>query len=374
MRLNIIWKMLRPLVSIFLKIKFGYRYKKATNLPDNYIVLANHTTDFDPLFVGVSFEKNMRFVASGHIARWGFTYKLIDFLLSPIIRQKGAPATTAIKEIMKTCKNGGNVAMFPEGVRSWDGAMSPILPSTAKMVRGLGCGLVTYRIQGGYFSSPMWSGKGTRRGPIFGEVVNVYTKEQLKAMTNEEVYEAIVADISVDAYEEQLARAKRYRGKRLAEKMESLLFICPECGERDGISSEGENVFCKHCGMSFAYDEYGMLQGTRFGTVKELSDWQKKQVEEDIEKQEPYTLNEARLVTIENNKETLVATGTVKMDSEGITCGEEKFSLEEITEFAMHGKKAIVFTANKKYYEMIPTGEENSLKIFLYFVQCRKER
>ena len=67
MRLNTIWKMLRPLVSIFLKIKFGYRYKKAKNLPDNYIVLANHTTDFDPLFVGVSFEKNMRFVASGHM-------------------------------------------------------------------------------------------------------------------------------------------------------------------------------------------------------------------------------------------------------------------------------------------------------------------
>ena len=228
MRLNIIWKMLRPLVSIFLKIKFGYRYKKAKNLPDNYIVLANHTTDFDPLFVGVSFEKNMRFVASGHIARWGFTYKLIDFLLSPIIRQKGAPATTAIKEIMKTCKNGGNVAMFPEGVRSWDGSMSPILPSTAKMVRSLGCGLVTYRIQGGYFSSPMWSEKGTRRGPISGEVVNVYTKEQLKAMTNEEVYEAIVADISVDAYEEQNTEPKIYKGKNLAEKMENLLFVCPK--------------------------------------------------------------------------------------------------------------------------------------------------
>lgn len=374
MRLRVIWRILRPLVGVFLKIKFGYRYKMAKNLPDNYIVFSNHVTDFDPLFVGMSFKKNMRFVASGHIARWGFTYKLIDFLLSPIIRQKGASATTAIKEVMKTCKNGGNVAMFPEGVRSWDGSMSPILPSTAKMVRGLGCGLVTYRIQGGYFTSPMWSGKGTRRGPISGEVVNVYTKEQLKAMSNEEVYEAILADISVDAYEEQLARTKRYRGKNLAEKMESMLFVCPECGERDCITSERATVSCKKCGMAFEYDEYGMLQGTRFGTVKELSDWQKKQVEADVAKQAEYYLDEARLVTIENHKETLVTIGKATIGPEGLTCGEQRFSFDGITEFAMHGKRAIVFTANKKYYELTPTGFKNSLKFFLYYTQCRKER
>lgn len=374
MRLNTIWKMLRPLVSIFLKIKFGYRYKKAKNLPDNYIVLANHTTDFDPLFVGVSFEKNMRFVASGHIARWGFTYKLIDFLLSPIIRQKGAPATTAIKEIMKTCKNGGNVAMFPEGVRSWDGSMSPILPSTAKMVRSLGCGLVTYRIQGGYFSSPMWSEKGTRRGPISGEVVNVYTKEQLKAMTNEEVYEAIVADISVDAYEEQNTEPKIYKGKNLAEKMENLLFVCPKCGAYDSILSKRNEVCCTQCDLHFTYDVQGMLDNVQFKTVKELSNWQREVVKQDVTEEKVYEITEATLVSVENHKENPITKGRTTINSEELICNEQAFKLDEITEFAMHGKRALVFTTNKKYYELIPTGQENSWKFFLYYIQCKKER
>ncbi len=366
--------MLRPLVSVFLRIKFGYRYKKAKNLPDNYIVLANHTTDFDPLFVGVSFQDNMRFVASGHIARWGFTYKLIDFLVSPIIRQKGSPATTAIKEVMKTCKNGGNVAMFPEGVRTWDGSMSEILPSTAKMVRSLGCGLVTYRITGGYFASPMWSKKGTRRGPMYGEPVNVYTKEQLVAMTNEEVYEAILKDISVDAYEAQLSEPQAFKGKRLAEKMESLLFVCPKCGAYDCITSKDNGVGCMQCDMHFTYDEYGMLDNLEFRTVKELSDWQNHIVEKDVAEGKLYEIADVTLVSVANHIEIPITRGRATMNTEELRCGDYAFRLDDITEFAMHGQKAIVFTANKKYYEMIPTGQENSLKFFLYYMQTRKER
>ena len=63
------WKVVVPIVRAFLRIKFGYTFKKAEGLPDKYIVLSNHTTDFDPLFVASSFDKQMYFVASEHVAR-----------------------------------------------------------------------------------------------------------------------------------------------------------------------------------------------------------------------------------------------------------------------------------------------------------------
>ena len=56
------WTIVLPLVRIFLRIKFGYTCKHIDNPPEKFIVLANHTTDFDPLFVGSSFKKFMRFV------------------------------------------------------------------------------------------------------------------------------------------------------------------------------------------------------------------------------------------------------------------------------------------------------------------------
>ena len=66
-----------PPVKLFIKLRFGYKYKVAKNLPENYIVISNHTTDYDMLFVGASFKRQMYFVGSEHIARWGFFSKFL---------------------------------------------------------------------------------------------------------------------------------------------------------------------------------------------------------------------------------------------------------------------------------------------------------
>ena len=46
------------------------------------------------------------------------------------------------------------------------------------------------------------------------------------------VYELLKNDLYEDAYERQLAEPQKYKGKNIAEGMENLLFICPECGEK----------------------------------------------------------------------------------------------------------------------------------------------
>lgn len=76
MRHQILYSILRPLAALFVRLKFGYTYEVAKDLPDNYIVLSNHVTDYDPIFVGASFPKFMHFVASEHVARWNLASKL----------------------------------------------------------------------------------------------------------------------------------------------------------------------------------------------------------------------------------------------------------------------------------------------------------
>jgi 1-acyl-sn-glycerol-3-phosphate acyltransferase len=95
----------------------------------------------------------MYFVGSEHISRWGRIYKLLQYCFAPIMRPKGALASTTVIEMLRKVRGGANVCLFAEGVRSWDGAPAPILPSTGKMVKSARCGLVTYRITGGYFVS-----------------------------------------------------------------------------------------------------------------------------------------------------------------------------------------------------------------------------
>lgn len=366
------YRLLRPLVVLFIKIRFGYTYDSAKDLPENYIVLSNHTTDYDLLFVAASFKRHMYFVGSEHIARWGFLYKLLKFAFAPIMRPKGTSAAQTIKEIMRATKAGNNVCMFAEGVRSWDGTPSPITPSTAKMVKRLGCGLVTYRITGGYFASPMWGGASVRRGPVHGTPMRVLTKEQIATMSADELYRIICDDLGEDAYDRQLADPKPYKSKTAAEGLENLLFLCPQCGARDTFRSHGDTVECTQCQLTFHYDPYGMLTDAPFSTLKEFAAWQRERVAGDVIDNAFYTAPRAELLTVRNHEEELVDEGPLFLSREILRCGETELTVDSVTDLAMHGQHHLVFTAGGEYYELKIDAVSNALKFHLFYLQCKQ--
>ena len=346
----------------------------AKNLPDKYIVLSNHVTDFDVLFVAASFPRQMYFVASEHIARWKNAYKFLKYCFEPIMRYKGSVAASTVMEVLRKIKAGANVCIFAEGRRCWDGVTTPILPSTGKMVKSARCGLVTYKINGGYFVSPNWSEGGTRRGPICGAPVNVYTKEQLQQMSVDEINEAIRRDLYEDAYETQLREPKRYTGKQLAYRMENLLFICPVCGKVDTMYSRLDTVSCKACHFKFQYNEYGMLKGAPFETVKELAAWQKEEVRKAVLQEASYTSHDGRLSQVAKHEEMLIATGAVCLSQETLSCGDVSISMSDILDMEMHGRHALVFSTQHGYYEMILPEDTNTLKFLLLFEGYRQKQ
>lgn len=364
----------RPLVIVFLYIKFGYRFKKIKVPESPYIVLSNHNTDFDPLFVGVSFPKQMYFVASEHIARWPLAYKFLKHAFAPIIRYKGTTASSTVIEMLRTVKKGANVCMFAEGARSWDGVTMPINPATGKVVKKAKCGLITYKITGGYFTSPNWSQGNPRRGPISGAPVNIYTKEQIDAMSVDEINEIIAKDLYEDAYERQISAPKKYKGKNIAYKMENMLFKCPDCGAMDSMKSQGDMVSCSKCGFSFKYTEYCMLEGGPFTTVKDLFAWQNEEVKKDAQKNISYTSQSAKLVTIANHVETVVCEGSLEMNSKEIRCADIVIEIEKIQDLAMHGRRAIVFSTKDAYYELLPLEESNVLKYHLLYNEYKNQQ
>lgn len=369
-RHNFFYRLLVPLVKVFLKIKFKFKYKKATNLPDNYIVLSNHTTDFDMLFVACSFRKPMYFVASEHITRWKKTYRLLKYCFDPIMRYKGSVASSTVMEVLRRTRKGANVCIFAEGVRSWDGSNSPILPSTAKLIKSSGVGLVTYKLTGGYFVSPNWSTSKTRKGPIYGSPINVYTKEQLATMSEEEVYNIITTDLYENAYETQSKFPRRYTGEKLAEGLENLLFVCPKCNKYDSFTTHDDILECKECGLKIKYNVYGMLENSPYDTVYDFSQWQNKIVEKDVKSLVKYTSPDVSISTIDKHIKTPLTKGELIM-SDKIKCNDFELPLEKITDISIYGKHGIVFTAGGVYYELyIP---QNARKFQLYCLEYLKQ-
>lgn len=360
------WVLLRWVSIVFLRLKFGYTYQVARDLPEQYMVLANHTTDFDPFFVGASFPKQMYYVASEHISRWGFLSKIIGTFLNPILRNKGSNAAATVKDVLKRTREGHNICIFAEGNRSWDGLTGQILPSTGKLVQKAGVALVTYKITGGYFVSPRWSSK-TRRGPVHGEVAHIYTKEQLAAMTADQINQIICADLFEDAYARQKAAPRAYQGKNLAEKLELLLYLCPQCGGQETFRSQGDHVRCTCCGLGLTYDRYGMLQGAPYQDLTAFHRWQQEQTALAAQRGETFTSASGTLTTVQNSQSVQVDQGPVSLSPQALTCGQTAIPLESISYMDLHGKQGLVLSAGREYYELKPEG--NALKFVLLFRQ-----
>lgn len=270
-----LWTLLRPLARLILWLKFNYRCESFA--PEGpFLLVCNHVTDWDPILVAAAVRRQMYFVASEHVLRQGLVSRFIRWAQAPIARQKGGSAAGTVKAMLRTLRDGHNVGLFPEGNRCWDGVTGEFPASTAKVVKSSGASLVTFRLTGGYFASPRWAGTSIRRGRMSGEVVGVYSPELLKTMSAGDIRALIARDLQEDAYARQRKAPVAFRGRRLAEHLETLLFACPKCGSLHQMRSEGDRFFCRSCGMTARYTEEGYFtgDGLPFDTVRDWYRWQ----------------------------------------------------------------------------------------------------
>ena len=247
-------KLLRAPVSSW----FGYTYDIINAEDEPYLILANHNTDLDPVFLGLAVERHCYFVATENILRKESVARFMKWVFDPIIHYKGKTGTISVKNILKTLRSGASVAMFAEGNRSFNGLTCPIAPATVKLARKCGTNVVTYRFEGGYLTQPRWS-SSFRRGRITGKLIHVYTPAELKAMSDEAAYERICSDLFEDCYATQERDHVHYRGHALAEHLETALFMCPECGSFSTLHSKGDTLSCSECGYKAVYDREGYL-------------------------------------------------------------------------------------------------------------------
>lgn len=374
-----IWGFLCFILNGWLRRKFGFTPEIAPpDLRGPCLVLANHTTNWDPLLMALSFRKHpMYFVASEHIFRWGFLWRVIDALVHPIARLKGTTAADTAMTILRRMRKGASVALFAEGNRTWDGVTGPILPSTAKLARMCGGTLVTYRLEGGYFSNPRWAGSRLRRGTMRGRIAGIYPPEQLRAMTPEQVDALIRRDLREDAWERQRLQPTVYRSARPAEGLQTMLCVCPRCGELGTLSAQGAVLRCGACGFSVRVNEYGFLTGDG-APADNLRDWDVWQTarlwartaaagDGPVFRDEGAALDQVR----EGHRTVHLGRGAISLSRTALTAAERVFPLAGISGMGMHGALGLSFTFEGAHYE-VSFREERCLR--KYYTICQRLR
>ena len=357
---------------------YGYSCEKLRGIPGPILLLCNHNTDLDPGFVGIASEEPLCFVATEKILRMGLLSPVLMHLFHPIIHYKGKAGISSVKEILARLKNNQNVALFPEGNRSFNGLTGDFLASTGKMAKRSGATLVTYRLRGGYFTSPRWS-TSLRRGRVHGEIASVYSPEVLSKMTEAEVNEAIRRDLFVDAYADQKRDQIPFRGKDLARGLESTLFACPQCGTVSSLHSEGNKISC-NCGYSAEYDEYGFLHDSsgQTDTVTRLDMLQREKIRSLAEKNENVLLFEdaVREEIISGDHKVLSVKQTLlRAWRNRLSIGEDLLPFQQITGMAINQRNLLILhlSEGNRHLELSGDVSFSALK-YLYLYQLARNK
>jgi len=349
-------------LSGIIKNIYGFHPEKANIGKGPFLITANHNGELDPALLAMSFSEHMYFVSSEHVFRKGFLSWLLVYFFAPIARVKGMTDAIAALNIIRTIKKNTNVCLFAEGNRSYNGVTGPIFPATGKLAKATGASLVTYRFEGGYLTTPRWS-RTTRKGHMRGYVVNVYSPEQLKQMTPEEVNDRIREDIMEDAFDRQLTMPYRYKGKDLAKGLENALYFCPTCGKTGTLHSEGD-VFSCTCGLRVRFTETGFFEKVAaddpeppFTTVRDWDFWQDKRVMEyaaSLQEDEiAYSDEDVKLIAVgAKHKDSVAEIAKLSISKRELSVGNHHFPLDRVSSIALVGVYKMVFSMDGKSYEL----------------------
>lgn len=361
-----IWRVLYALAHRWICRKFHLTHEDL-HIDGPVLLIPNHVNAWDPLLVAMSLkDKQVYYVASEHIFRWGFVARLLERMVAPIARRKASLGTDTVKACLRHLRAGHSICLFAEGEQCWDGLSQQIFPATGKLVKTSGATLVTYRIEGGYLSKPRWA-KTLRRGRVHVGPVNVYPPELLKTMSAQEINEAINRDIYEDAWRRQREEPVRFRGRRLAEGLERALYLCPGCGKIGTLQTKGDRVFCS-CGFETHYTETGFFEpAAPFETVADWETWQKEKLRA---RDFPHgTLlfsdPDIRLTRVAaEHSEELIGTGELLQYADRFRCGGREFMEDEIGNMALVQAHLLLLSYRGEYFELRSDGGANLRKYF----------
>jgi len=355
-RYKVLFKVGKPIVKVWLKLFHNFTGEKAQVSDGPLFVLSNHTSPLDEFFIITSFPRPIYFVAGEHLWRMGWVLRTILNWFKPAIQRiKGSTDASTAVGILRALRDGKDVCLYPEGSMSYTGGMLELHPTTARLVKSAkNATLVTYRVTGSYFAKPRWAAK-LRKGPQHGEVVGVYSPEELKGMSVQQVEELLLRDLTVDAYELQSKAPVAYKGKNLACDLETALYVCPNCGRLGTLKSEGDYFLCD-CGLKTKIDSYGYFDSSSpFRTPDEWDKWQENKMKEIAKTGGDVIIfddGQSLYEQLVDKKDVLISTGRMALGKDGFSLGSVKFTLREISGIDLVLRDRIYFSAADRHFSV----------------------
>ncbi|MFH0766966.1 MAG: lysophospholipid acyltransferase family protein [Bacillota bacterium] len=277
---DLIMSMLRPVVRIWMRMDA----KRMVHLGDGvslkrkepYILLANHTFLFDVIHVPLRLKNVPFIVASQTLFKKQPTKFLVTQVAHVIPKSKGASDTSTVRDLIGSIRRGYPILIFPEGDTTFYGETGYIEESTMKLIKKLGVDVVTCHVKGGYLSKPRWATGKRKNRQIRLEYELTIPKEKITDLSLAQINDIIKNALFHNDYQYQRTVMIPHPGKKLAEGIENVVYVCPFCEAINTIESKGNTLKCSACRHEGKMDSYGFIQDFRFDNLIDWNNYQKK--------------------------------------------------------------------------------------------------
>lgn len=172
----LLYHFFRGLWRLWFRLAHRARFYHTERVPEKgaCLIVANHQSFYDPPLVGCAIHwRAFTFLARASLFRSRFGGALRRVNALPI--KDGEGDIRAIRDIIERLKKGEAVVIFPEGSRTFDGAMQPFREGAALIVRRAKCPVIPVAVEGVYDAWPR-----TQKLPTIGRRVAVMYAEPIQ--------------------------------------------------------------------------------------------------------------------------------------------------------------------------------------------------
>lgn len=299
-------------IIFYPKYHFQFTYENFNpKRKDPYILISNHPSMHDPLFVSLKLGK-YAYPVTGNLLYTNPTYNfLLTKIIKSIAKRKGQSDVQTIRSILDTIhKKHRAVMLFPEGNASYFGEQSDVsLFTTAKLIKKIKHEVVIAKINGGYLAAPRW---GIRRdkGDFHIHYEPLLYPNQIEQYTVEQIEETLKKAIAFNDYDWNRKKQLIYKSKNKAFGLQQYIYVCPKCGGIQTIGPNGNDILCSQCGKIAHINPYEFIEGLAFDNLIEWDKLQKKKIPEIIKNELHST---GRLIEIDFIKRKRIVKGDMNI-------------------------------------------------------------